>query len=186
MNPYVSPAAYRTMGFGVDLSAIRNAGSSGVWNHLLYRPSDGTYLKAANKTYRVAQGAPILQSASHDGVVVDHVAIANAGKPGVWSHLAAPPSQAPVVQPEDPTAVQLAAQTVKVQRKTVKKGRSLRLPATTSQGARLTWRSWSKRVCKVTGRHLKAKRKGSCRIGGLAPAVPGFSAFATTFVVRVR
>ena len=171
---------------GVDLAAIRNAGSAGVWNHLLYRPSDGTYLKAGSKTYRVSKGAPILQSAPHDGVVVDPVAIANAGKPGVWSHLAAPPSEVPVVQPEDPAAVQLATQTVKVQRKTVKKGRSVRLPAATSQGARLTWSAWPKRVCSVTGRRLKAKRKGLCRIGGLAPAVPGFSSFATTRVVRVR
>ena len=162
------------------------AGAGGVWDHLRFRPAEGTYLKAANKTYRVAQGAPILQSASHDGVVVDHVAIANAGKPGVWSHLAAPPSQTPVVQPGNTPAVQPPAQTVRVKRKTVKKGRSVRLPASTSQGAPLTWSAWPKRVCSVTGRRLKAKRKGRCRIGGLAPAVPGFTAFATTRVVRVR
>ena len=171
---------------GVDLFAIKNAGGGGVLNHLLYRPVDGTYLKAAQKTYRVAQGAPTLQSASHDGVVIDPAAIANAGKPGVWSHLAAPPAGTPDLTPGDPQAVQLAGQTMGHPRHKMRKGRSIRLPKFTSQGAAVTWNARPKRVCKVTRYTLKAKHKGRCLLRASAPALPGVNSYAAAFVVRVR
>ena len=75
----------------VDLAAIHSAGAGGVWNHLDYRPVDGTLLDAAAAKYRVLAGAPHPESTSDAGVVVDPAAIANAGQPGRWSHLAALP-----------------------------------------------------------------------------------------------
>ena len=74
----------------IDLAAIHNAGTSGVWSHLRYQPADGTVLDAADTRYQVHSGAPYRTDLTTGGVRVDPVAIANAGGPGRWSHLAAP------------------------------------------------------------------------------------------------
>lgn len=83
---------------GVDDSAVDNAGAGAVWNHLSFRPVDGTWLAAGANRYRVAAGAPILTSPGQAGTIVDPVAILNAGAPSVWAHLNAPPGN-PVASP---------------------------------------------------------------------------------------
>ncbi|MEI2714117.1 MAG: hypothetical protein V9G04_12710 [Nocardioides sp.] len=76
----------------VGLDAIEQAGSGGYYNRLRYRPAEGTILRVPDGTkYRVESGAPIPFSTTGAGALTDPAAIANAGKPGRWSHLAAPP-----------------------------------------------------------------------------------------------
>ena len=87
---------------GIDLAAIHNAGAGGVWDHLRYRPADGTVLNAGTETYVVISGVPIRQSVSAPGTRIDALAVTNAGQPGVWSHLLAPP----VTPPAQPTPTQ--------------------------------------------------------------------------------
>ena len=79
----------------VDLAAIHNGGAGGVWNHLRYYPTSGTVLTASGRSYRVEDGVPRLLAESKSGVAVDPAAIANAGRPGVWSHLKAVPTAPP-------------------------------------------------------------------------------------------
>ena len=97
---------------GVDLAAIHNADGGGVWNHLRYRPSDGTILVAGSQKYRTAGGAPVAVTTDASGVTVDPAAIANAGQPGVWSHLLAASLQstaAPTVTGTPRVGVKLTA-----------------------------------------------------------------------------
>jgi surface antigen len=79
----------------VDQAALDNAGGGGVWNHLNYRPSDGSFLRgtATGQIYRMAGGAPLYVStwAAFGGgqptVDVDQAALDNAGGGGVWNHI---------------------------------------------------------------------------------------------------
>jgi hypothetical protein len=79
----------------VDQSAIDKAGSGGAWNHLSYRPADGTFVVGAQRgeVYRFAGGAPVYVStwAPFGGpkptVVVDQVTLDRAGAvTGEFSH----------------------------------------------------------------------------------------------------
>ena len=74
---------------GIDMTAVTHAGQPGLWSHLNYRPTDGTRLIAAGKSYVVFKGAPYHVSPSKAGVVVDQTALAHAGQSGVWAHLSA-------------------------------------------------------------------------------------------------
>ena len=79
----------------IDEQAIARAGSPGVWAHLLYRPADGSYLRASgsNQVFRVIAGAPTyVQNWANFGggkpsTLVDAAAISGAGRPGAWTHL---------------------------------------------------------------------------------------------------
>ncbi len=76
----------------VDGVAIDQAGQGGVYNHLLFRPADGTYIRGNPFVYVMAGGAPIYVTSfadvggAHPYVDVDPVAISSAGG-GVYSHL---------------------------------------------------------------------------------------------------
>ena len=100
---YVSSFAHiggDTGTIGVDLSAIHNAGGGSPWNHLRYRPAEGTFISGQapghpehGSVYTIAGGAPIYVSSfanvgGNPGTVpVDLAAIHNAGSAGRWSHL---------------------------------------------------------------------------------------------------
>jgi len=100
---YVSSFAHiggDTGTIGVDLSAIHNAGGGSPWNHLRYRPAEGTFISGQapghpehGSVYTIAGGAPIYVSSfanvgGNQGTVpVDLAAIHNAGSAGRWSHL---------------------------------------------------------------------------------------------------
>ena len=99
----------------IDGAAVSNAGEAGAWSHLRVRPADGTFIVGATgdrTVYEVAGGAPIAVSNwAHVGgqngrslSYVDPVAIANAGNPGAWDHLAAFPADGTILQsgPEGP------------------------------------------------------------------------------------
>ncbi len=79
----------------IDVAAIDNAGAGGVWNHLNYRPADGTFVTGAQRgeVYRFAGGAPLYVSTwtAFGGPqpvnAIDQAAIDNAGAGGLWNHL---------------------------------------------------------------------------------------------------
>jgi hypothetical protein len=80
----------------VDTAALDNAGIGGIWNHVRYRPADGTFIRdgQSDDAYRVVGGAPIYVSswsvfggAPPPAVDVDGSAIAAAGSGGPYNHL---------------------------------------------------------------------------------------------------
>ncbi|MEU7784296.1 CHAP domain-containing protein [Amycolatopsis sp. NPDC049159] len=78
----------------IDQGAIENASAGGVWNHLRYRPADGTFVTGAQtgQVYRFAGGAPLYVSTwsafggTQPTTVVDQAALDNGDLGGVWSH----------------------------------------------------------------------------------------------------
>lgn len=97
----------------VDPVALARAGSGGPFDHLRFRPADGTFLSAyhdwksgtldyPHELYWVSGGSaiPVRDEAAcvrgRDwGVAIDRLAIDNAGTGGVWNHLAPTPVPAP-------------------------------------------------------------------------------------------
>ncbi|PUA81408.1 hypothetical protein [Nocardioides currus] len=80
----------------VDLVAIRNAGNGQApYSHLRFRPPDGTVLNDGTTCYTVSGGAPIVTGPGTCGTRIDKAAVTNAGQPGKWSHLNAPPPPPP-------------------------------------------------------------------------------------------
>ena len=86
----------------IDDAALDNAGGTGVWRHLRQHPSDGTRLQAwpAGAVSVVTAGVADPAAPGADAVLVDPLAIANAGGPSPWNHLGAsagspPPSPPP-------------------------------------------------------------------------------------------
>jgi surface antigen len=80
----------------VDQVAIDKAGTSTRFNHLRFRPLDGTILAASPTTsyYRVSGGAPVPTSTATGAKGVDKVAIQHAGDTSSprWTHLAKGPA----------------------------------------------------------------------------------------------
>jgi surface antigen len=76
----------------VDQVAIDKAGSATKFNHLRFRPVDGTILAASPTTsyFRVSAGAPVVTTTSTGATSVDQVAIQRAGDTTAlkWTHLA--------------------------------------------------------------------------------------------------
>jgi large repetitive protein len=75
----------------IDPSAIRVAGGSNQWSHVLWYPRDNTYLAAGEDVYVVVDGVPTsvgpVAGDEHGAVVVDPAAVQRAGTGGVWNHL---------------------------------------------------------------------------------------------------
>jgi hypothetical protein len=86
----------------VDQAALDRAGTGGVWNHVRFRPLDGTFLKTSSGAiYRVAGGAalhitscqPVAFNNCAGAAAIDPTAVSNAGTSAPFSHLlAAPPN----------------------------------------------------------------------------------------------
>ena len=84
----------------LDQAALDNAGAGAVWNHLNYRPADGTFVVGAQRgeVYRFAGGAPLYVSTwdafggPQPVTAIDQVALDNAGAGGIWNHVAAHPA----------------------------------------------------------------------------------------------
>jgi surface antigen len=76
----------------VDQLAVDKAGTATKFNHLRFRPKDGTILRALPGTasYKVTAGVPIRTTTTTGAVGVDQVAIAKAGDTSAirWTHLA--------------------------------------------------------------------------------------------------
>jgi hypothetical protein len=74
----------------IDPVQVALAGIGDPFNHLRYRPADGTVLAAGDTLYRVVNGIPEAVPAGTPGpapVVVDPFAISNAGLPSPFDHL---------------------------------------------------------------------------------------------------
>jgi surface antigen len=76
----------------IDSLALDRAGGTGRWSHLRRYPRNGTIIRAGagGPLYATRGGAPHRISGLPPGrqpVVVDPVAIENAGKPGIWRFL---------------------------------------------------------------------------------------------------
>jgi CHAP domain len=84
----------------ISPAAIDNAGKGGVWNHLNYRPANGTFVTGAQRgeVYRFAGGAPFYVSTwtpfggVQSTVTIDQVAIDKAGTGGAFNHLSYRPA----------------------------------------------------------------------------------------------
>jgi hypothetical protein len=81
----------------VDVAAIDNAGKGGVWNHLRYTPTDGTFIRGgqSGRVYRVDIAGVVHHVTAWSAVGgprpftdVDQAAIDRAGTGGIWNHLA--------------------------------------------------------------------------------------------------
>ena len=86
--------------------------------------------------------------------------------------------------PGPPTA--LSGQTVKKPPAKLKKGKKVKLAKKTRQGATISWKSKTKKVCLVKKNVLRAKKKGLCKISASAPGPFGFQPFAKKYTIRVR
>ncbi len=72
------------------------------------------------------------------------------------------------------------------QPKTVRGGSTVRLPAKTKQGVRVTWSARPKKVCSLRDKNRLVTRKaGSCRLRASAAAGPGIAAYAGLFTINV-
>ena len=98
----------------VDQAALDRAGTGGVWDHVRFRPLNGTFLKTSSGAiYRVAGGAalhitscrPAAFNACTGAASVDAAAVSNAGTSAPWSHLLATAPNGTIVRVADGSAV---------------------------------------------------------------------------------
>jgi hypothetical protein len=85
-----------------------------------------------------------------------------------------------------PAAAVLGSQSAKTPPKKLKKGKKAKLAKSTTQGAKITWKTTTKKRCTVKKAKVTAKRKGKCKLSAKAPGVPGFTAFSAKYTIRVR
>ena len=78
------------------------------------------------------------------------------------------------------------SQTVKKPPAKIKQGKSAKLAKTTAQGARVTCKSTTKKVCSVKRSKVKGLKKGKCGLTATAPSVGTFLAYSQKFTVRVK
>mgnify|MGYP003587937521 FL=1 len=87
----------------------------------------------------------------------------------------------PVTPPPPPQP-----QTVGAVVKKLKPKKKASLPRTTQQGAALTWKTATKKVCTVKGSKVTAKRKGTCKLKATAPAITDFLAYTGSAKIKVK
>ncbi len=105
------------------------------------------------------------------------------------------PSPTPSVSPSTPGPTQTQStppppppgkQTVKKPPAKLKTGKSATLAKTSAQGTRVTWKSTTKKVCKVKKSKVKGLKKGKCVLKATAPATSTFLAYSQKFTIRVK
>jgi hypothetical protein len=100
-----------------------------------------------------------------------------------------PPVEPPVTPtpPAEPTVTPTpTAQTAAKPAAKLKKGKSAKLAKKTKQGVRLSWKTTTKKVCKVKKYKVKALKKGTCKLKATAPAGPGLAAYKKKFRIKVK
>jgi hypothetical protein len=97
-----------------------------------------------------------------------------------------PQATPPGLPPVTPPKATPARQKVHKPPTKLKKGHHAKLAKRTKQGAKLTWRSRTPKLCKVTKYVLTAKKKGRCKLSAKAPAVVGYTASSRRFTIRIR
>lgn len=95
------------------------------------------------------------------------------------------PSTSPPPTPPPPP-VTPGTQSVKKPPAKLKKGKKAKLAKNTKQGAKVSWKSRTKKVCTVKKYVVTAKKKGKCTLSAKAPAITGFTAFSKRYSIRVK
>ena len=94
-------------------------------------------------------------------------------------------ASAPVsVRPSAP--VSPSAQSLKKPPAKLKKGKKATLAKKTRQGAKVTWKTSTKKICTVKKYKVTAKKKGKCKLSAKAPAIPGYTALRKKYTIRVK
>ena len=96
------------------------------------------------------------------------------------------PTPPPPVTPTPPPTAQAAAQSLKKPPAKLKKGKKAKLAKKTTQGAKVTWKTSTKKICTVKRNVVTAKKKGTCKLSAKAPARTGFTAFSKRYTIKVR
>ena len=99
--------------------------------------------------------------------------------------LPTPDPTTPTPNPE-PAVTVLGTQTAKKPPAKLKKGKKATLAKKTTQGAKVTWKTSSKKVCTVKKYKVTAKKKGTCKLSAKAPGVTGFKSLAKGYTIRVN
>lgn len=96
------------------------------------------------------------------------------------------PASAPITVSIPAPAPTPKTQVVKKPPSKLKKGKKAKLAAKTSAGAKIAWKSTTKKKCAVKKGKVVAKKKGKCKLSAKAPAVSGYAAVSKKFVVKIR
>ena len=99
--------------------------------------------------------------------------------------LPTPDPTTPTPNPE-PAVTVLGTQTAKKPPAKLKKGKKATLAKKTTQGAKVTWKTSTKKICTVKKNKVTAKKKGTCKLSAKAPAVTGFMAFSKRYTIKIR
>lgn len=68
----------------------------------------------------------------------------------------------------------------------VKVGRTAKLPRTTASGAKISWKSKTKRTCTVKGNTVKGKKTGKCKVQALAPKTDTLNSFSAVYPIKIK
>ena len=100
------------------------------------------------------------------------------------------PTAAPVMPTPTPTPTPapkpIGKQSAKKPPAKLKQGKRAKLAKRTRQGAKLKWKTTTKKVCVVKKTTLRTKRKGTCVVRAKAPAVGGIKAFSKKYRITVK
>lgn len=88
--------------------------------------------------------------------------------------------------PPAPPPVTRVAQTVKAPPAKLKVGKSRKLAKTTRQGITTTWKSLSKRACKVAKFKVTGLRKRQCRLKVTAPQTAAYQPLSQLFLIAIK
>ena len=157
-------------------------GSYRVW----IDPNRGT---GAADSWHSAQRDCTLSSAvtvSSDGAVALLAAARTVAGPEPTPEPPVTPAPEPPVNPTPPPPAQPGTQSVKKPPAKLKKGKKVALAKKTQQGAKVTWKTSTKKTCTVKKYKVTAKKKGTCKLSAKAPAIPGYTALRKKYTIRVK
>ncbi len=77
-------------------------------------------------------------------------------------------------------------QQVKAPPKSLKRGKRAKLATSTAQGGSVTWKTTTKKICKVKQNRVRGLKRGKCIVRATSPATTAFTAFAQRYTIRIR
>ncbi len=77
-------------------------------------------------------------------------------------------------------------QSLKAPPKALKRGKRARLAPKTAQGGKVSWRTTTKKRCKVKQNKVRGLQKGKCVLRASSPARAGFPALSKSYTIRIR
>ena len=117
----------------------------------------------------------------------DTITVANLqDRSGLDAYLGGPdPCEFQKTCPAPPVA-SLLSQSLKSPPKSLKRGKRARLPATTAQGGRISWKSLTKKTCTVKKNRVRGVKKGKCVVRASSPQTSTFALLSARYTIRVR